>query len=85
MIGGGIFGQLGDRFGRKPILLICLYGHILLGVGVYFVESYAGFVAIRFFVGFLIQVSGIMFAILFRWVVLFKWALLFKWACRLKI
>jgi len=58
MIGGAIFGQLGDRFGRKPILLICLYGHIVLGVCVYFANSYGLFTALRFFVGFLIQVSS---------------------------
>ena len=57
MIGGGVFGQLGDIFGRKPVLLICLYGHIVFGVGVYFADSYELFVVLRFFVGFLVQVS----------------------------
>lgn len=55
MIGGAIFGQLADKFGRKPVLLVCLYGHILLGVGVHFASSYDAFVAIRFFLGFLVQ------------------------------
>lgn len=57
MIGGAIFGQLADKFGRKPVLLVCLYGHILLGVGVHFASSYDAFVAIRFFLGFLVQVK----------------------------
>lgn len=51
-----MFGQLGDVIGRKPVLLFCLYGHILLGVGVYFANSYKVFVTLRFFVGFLVQV-----------------------------
>lgn len=57
MIGGGVFGQLGDVIGRKPVLLVCLYGHVVLGVGVHFANSYGLFVVLRFFVGFLIQVK----------------------------
>ena len=57
MVGGAVFGQVSDKIGRKPVVLICMYGHIVLGVGVYFAESYAAFVALRFFVGFLVQVS----------------------------
>ena len=58
MIGGAVFGQLGDKFGRKPILLICLYLHIALAVGVYFSQSYEVFAALRFFVGFFLQVRS---------------------------
>ena len=57
MIGGAIFGQVADKIGRKPVVLVCMYGHILLGVGVYFTQTYTGFVALRFFVGFLVQVN----------------------------
>ena len=56
MLGGAVFGQLGDIFGRKPILLVCMYAQIALGVGVYFSNSYEMFTALRFFVGFFIQV-----------------------------
>ncbi|XP_066935821.1 organic cation/carnitine transporter 2-like isoform X1 [Clytia hemisphaerica] len=55
MIGGAVFGQLGDKFGRKPITLICLYSHIALAVGVYFSQSFEVFAALRFFVGFFLQ------------------------------
>ena len=57
MVGAGVFGQLADKLGRKPVVLFCMYGHILIGVGVYFVKSLAGFITLRFFAGFLVQVS----------------------------
>lgn len=56
MIGGSLFGQLADTFGRKPVLLVTMYGHIALGVGVAFAPSFAAFTALRFFLGLLIQV-----------------------------
>lgn len=56
MLGGAIFGQIADRFGRRPVLLACMYGHIVLGFSLYFVPSYEAFTALRFFIGFLIQV-----------------------------
>ncbi|XP_066935819.1 solute carrier family 22 member 15-like [Clytia hemisphaerica] len=55
MIGGAVFGQLGDKFGRKPITLICLYSHIALAVGVYFSQSFEAFTLLRFFVGAFVQ------------------------------
>ena len=57
MFGGVVFGQLGDIFGRKPIFLVCMYGHIALGIGIYFSTSYEMFTALRFFIGFFIQVK----------------------------
>lgn len=57
MVGGAVAGQIADLFGRRPVLLICLYGHVVVNVGVYFAESYAVFVALRFFAGMLVQVS----------------------------
>ena len=56
MVGGILFGQLADKIGRKPVVLICMYGHMLFGIGVYFVQTYSGFVSLRFFVGALVQV-----------------------------
>ena len=61
MFGGVVFGQLGDIFGRKPILLVCLYAPIALGIGVYFSTSYEMFTALRFFIGFFMQVELMQF------------------------
>ena len=57
MLGGAIFGQLGDRFGRRPILMLCMYSQIALGVVASVNGSFVGFVAVRFFVGAFVQVS----------------------------
>ena len=65
MIGGAVFGQLGDIFGRKKILLVCLYSPIALGIGIYFSTSYEMFTALRFFIGFFIQVGFFLNTILF--------------------
>ena len=61
MFGGVVFGQLGDIFGRKPILLVCLYAPIALGIGVYFSTSYEMFTTLRFFIGFFMQVELMQF------------------------
>ena len=56
MLGGLIFGALSDRFGRKPFMLLTLYTHILVGVGIAFANSYILFVILRFIQGVLMQV-----------------------------
>lgn len=56
MVGGLTFGHVADYFGRKPVMLVCLYVPIAIGFGIYFVESYAVFAVLRFFLGFLMQV-----------------------------
>ena len=57
MVGGIIFGSLSDRFGRKPFMLLTLYLHILVGVGIPFSPTYSIFVISRFILGILLQVS----------------------------
>jgi len=55
MIGGIIFGMISDKYGRKKVLLFTMYAHILVGVAVSFIPNYAGFVILRFIIGFLMQ------------------------------
>ena len=61
MIGGIIFGMISDKYGRKKVLLFTMYAHILVGVAVSFIPNYAGFVILRFIIGFLMQVSWVSF------------------------
>ncbi|XP_041465548.1 solute carrier family 22 member 21-like [Lytechinus variegatus] len=51
MVGSLMFGQLSDRFGRKPIWFISIWAQIAFGVAVAFSPNYWTFVALRFFVG----------------------------------
>ena len=60
MIGGVIFGMISDRFGRRKVLLFTMYAHIIVGVAVSFIPSYAWFVSLRFILGFLMQVSSLL-------------------------
>ena len=60
MLGGIVFGTLADRFGRKPLMLTALYGHIFVGTALAFANSYPMFVALRFLLGVLLQVATIL-------------------------
>jgi len=55
MLGGVIFGGLSDRFGRKWIMLFCLYTQCAIGIGLHFVKKLIVFMGLRFFQGVLIQ------------------------------
>jgi len=55
MLGGVIFGSLSDRFGRKIIMLICLYSQCLIGIGLHFVDRLIIFIVLRFVQGIFIQ------------------------------
>ena len=55
MFGGIIFGSLSDRFGRKNMMLVCLYTQCLLGIGVHFVRRLVVFIGLRFAQGVFIQ------------------------------
>ena len=55
MLGGVIFGGLSDRFGRKWIMLFCLYSQCLIGIGLHFVQRLVVFMGLRFVQGIVIQ------------------------------
>lgn len=55
MIGGLMFGFLGDHFGRRPITLVTLYTQAVLGAAVAFSSHYAMFVVLKFFQGMMLQ------------------------------
>ena len=56
MLGGIIFGSLSDRYGRKYMMLVCLYTQCLIGVGLHFVRRLVVFIGLRFIQGIFIQV-----------------------------
>ncbi|PIK61368.1 putative solute carrier family 22 member 3 [Apostichopus japonicus] len=55
MVGSILFGQLSDRFGRKPILFVSLALQVVVGTVVVFSPSIVFFTVVRFFVGVLEQ------------------------------
>ncbi|KAJ8029102.1 Organic cation transporter-like protein [Holothuria leucospilota] len=55
MVGSILFGQLSDRFGRKPILFASLAMQVIVGTVVVFSSSLIFFTVVRFFVGVLEQ------------------------------
>ena len=57
-LGGLFFGALSDRFGRKSMMLICLYTQCTIGLVLHFVSSLVVFVSLRFLQGIFIQVRG---------------------------
>lgn len=57
MIGGLFFGVLGDRFGRRPVVLITVYSQAVLGFVLTFSPHYIMFVILKFFQGMMLQVS----------------------------
>ena len=56
MVGGILFGTISDKFGRRPVMLGTLYTHVIVGFCIAFIPNYAGFVALRFLLGMLMQV-----------------------------
>lgn len=55
MIGGLMFGYLGDHFGRRPVILVTGYTQAVLGVALAFSPHYAMFVVLKFFQGMMLQ------------------------------
>ncbi|XP_069503852.1 solute carrier family 22 member 13-like [Ambystoma mexicanum] len=58
LLGALIFGPLGDRIGRRPVILISLLLQLAFGVGAAFVENFYVYTALRCVVG--AGVSGIL-------------------------
>ena len=56
MLGGIFFGSLSDKFGRKNMMLICLYTQCVIGIGIHFVRRLVVFIGLRFIQGIFIQV-----------------------------
>lgn len=64
-LGAVICGLLADRYGRRPVVLICLYAQGLLGASLYFTKTLATFMILRFSQGFFVQgLQGTTFALL---------------------
>jgi MFS family permease len=57
MVGGVIFGGLSDKFGRKWMMLVCLYTQCIIGIGIHFVQDLLVFIGLRFVQGIFIQVD----------------------------
>ena len=43
------------RFGRKWVMLLCLYSQCLIGIGLHFVQRLVVFISLRFIQGIMIQ------------------------------
>ena len=55
MVGGIIFGYFSDKFGRKNIMLICLYTQCVIGIALHFVRRLVVFMGLRCIQGIFIQ------------------------------
>ena len=66
MLGGVIFGGLSDRYGRKWMMLFCLYSQCLIGIGLHFVQRLPVFMGLRFVQGIMIQVRNSKFITIIR-------------------
>ena len=55
MVGGIIFGYFSDTFGRKNIMLICLYTQCVIGIALHFVRRLVVFMGLRCIQGIFIQ------------------------------
>ncbi|XP_077862435.1 organic cation transporter protein-like [Saccoglossus kowalevskii] len=51
LVGGIIFGQLADIFGRKPLFIIAMMSSIVVGIVAAFSQTYAFFIVCQFLIG----------------------------------
>ena len=51
LVGSYLFGDISDRFGRKPTFLISIALQIIFGLLAGFVPEYYSFVSMRFVIG----------------------------------
>ena len=56
MIGGVVFGILADKYGRKRVVILTLLFSGIVSVATFVLRTYAAFITLRFFLGFLMQV-----------------------------
>lgn len=64
-VGGLLFGVLADRWGRRVILLSCLYAQGILGASSFFVSNITSFIVLRVFQGFFTQgLQGSMYTLM---------------------
>ncbi len=56
MIGGVVFGILADKYGRKRVVILTLLFSGIVSVAMFVLRTYAAFITLRFFLGFLMQV-----------------------------
>lgn len=57
MMGGVVFGILADKYGRKRVVISTLFLSGILGIVTFVFRTYVAYVVLRFFLGFLMQVS----------------------------
>ena len=58
MLGGLTFGPLGEKYGRRPVLLASLVAAVVSSVSLTLADSYVVFVLIRLANGFFLQVGS---------------------------
>lgn len=61
-VGAMLILPLADRFGRKTVMLACLFAQAIIGSATAFVDNYILFTALRFLVGMLNIVSLVSFS-----------------------
>ena len=57
-VGAGLIPNFADRFGRKPVFIICVFGIWASSLSLGFSPSHNVFMAFRFLIGFFQQVSA---------------------------
>ena len=56
MIGVIICGLLSDRFGRRKVIIMTMFGQIIVGIVLSFSPNYTSFAILRFIHGFFMEV-----------------------------